>query len=91
MKGLEPVLERLISAVDAERGKDVPFRTTGANDESLESVAGLLRRADRMKRHGRTTGASDLLDSAARLVADSWSSDSALAVEVVGFAQQVRR
>jgi len=82
-------IENLLASLDEELKPAREARLSGASDLSLQSVMGLLQRADQLANAGQAQKARKLFDSAARQVSDSWSFSSVLSVEVLEFVRAV--
>jgi hypothetical protein len=82
-------IENLLTSLDEELQLARDARRSGASDLSLQSVIGLLQRADKLANAGQAEKARELFDSAARQVVDSWSFSSVLGIEVLEFVRAV--
>ncbi|WP_314195302.1 hypothetical protein [uncultured Arthrobacter sp.] len=82
-------IENLLTSLQEELQLAREARLSGASDLSLQSVMGLLQRADKLASAGQSEKARELFDSAARQVADSWSFSSVLGIEVLEFVRAV--
>ncbi len=80
-------IENLLASLNEELRLAKEQRSTGASDQSLQSVLSLLQRAGTLAASGQSDSAQKLLDAAARQVSDSWSFTSTLGMKVLDLAR----